>query len=414
MTLPKTELTKVEAPAGLTFEEAMKKATELRPRLIAEQAATEARSYPSEDLHLTFANAGFYHLLRPKTFGGYEFTVPEFMAVMREIARGCMSTAWCLTLGSGHNLQVASWWPEEVQREVFETNHGYFAAAMVGAPGGKMRRASGGWVLNGTHKYSSGTPYATHFTGHEFIDTGAEGPPGPLSLFIARREDWEMLDDWGDTLGLKGSGSQSVRFVDALVPTDWVLEGQAQYAIDVTGGTPGLRMHGNPMYGAPGLGFFCNELAHLTIGAAWSALDEYEELMMTKTTIRPPVTLRVNDPDYQRWFALAYTKLAAAEAVAERASQLIMEFSQEAAEGGTPFSRERDIFVNQLSREGLTMAWKTVEDLLMQTVGSSATTNGTRMERIWRDLTMSWGHVNTIFRDLMARDYARERFAVGT
>jgi hypothetical protein len=27
---------------------------------------------------------------------------------------------------------------------------------------------------------------------------------------------------------------------------------------------------------------------------------------------------------------------------------------------------------------------------------------------------MSWGHVNTIFRDLMARDYARERFAVGT
>jgi len=50
----------------------------------------------------------------------------------------------------------------------------------------------------------------------------------------------------------------------------------------------------------------------------------------------------------------------------------------------------------------------------MQTVGSSATTNGTRMERIWRDLTMSWGHVNTIFRDLMARDYARERFAVGS
>jgi 3-hydroxy-9,10-secoandrosta-1,3,5(10)-triene-9,17-dione monooxygenase len=54
--------------------------------------------------------AGFYHLTRPRTWGGYEFSLPDFLRVMREIARADMGTAWCLTLASGHNLQVASYW----------------------------------------------------------------------------------------------------------------------------------------------------------------------------------------------------------------------------------------------------------------------------------------------------------------
>ena len=30
------------------------------------------------------------------------------------------------------------------------------------------------------------------------------GEPPPQLLFIAPRGEWEMLDDWGDMLGLKG------------------------------------------------------------------------------------------------------------------------------------------------------------------------------------------------------------------
>jgi 3-hydroxy-9,10-secoandrosta-1,3,5(10)-triene-9,17-dione monooxygenase len=393
------------APLAVPPADAVAAARELRPRLIEEQADTERRTFHSPEMHETFLSLGYYHMLRPKTFGGYEYTIPEFMAVIRELARGCMSTAWCLCLASGHNLQVASWWPEHVQAEVFDGP--YFAAPMVGAPGGKMHAAEDGWLIDSTHAYASGIPYATHFTGHALQFSG-DGPP-QLSLFLIARDQIEILDDWGHTLGLKGSGSHSVRIDGALVPDDWVLSGQAQYSIDVLPGTPGLRMHGNPMYGAPGLGFFCNELAHLTIGGAWAALDEYEALMPVKKIGRPPFPARIDHTDFQTWYGLAVVRLAAAEAIADRASQLIMDFADEAANGGRAFDAERDMFVNQLSREALTMAWKTVEDILVRTVGSSATAEGARMERIWRDLTMAWGHLNTSLRDIIARDFALAR-----
>lgn len=393
------------APDAVPFEDALAAARDLRPQLIDEQAETEQRTFHSPEMHDVFLALGYYHMLRPKTFGGYEYTVPEFMAVIRELARGCMSTAWCVCLASGHNLQVASWWPESVQEEVFSGP--YFAAPMVGAPGGTMRARDGGWDVESSHPYASGIPYATHFTGHA-LQPAASGPP-QLSLFMVSRDQVEILDDWGHTLGLKGSGSHTVRVDGAIVPDAWVLSGQAQYNINVIEGTPGLRMHGNPMYGAPGLGFFCNELAHLTIGGAWAALDEYEALMPVKRVGRPPFPTRIDHTDFQTWYGTAVVRLAGAEAIADRASQLIMDYADEAAHGGRPFDAERDMFINQLSREALTLAWKTVEDTLVRTVGSSATSEGARMERIWRDLTMAWGHLNTSLRDIIARDYALAR-----
>ena len=37
------------------------------------------------------------------------------------------------------------------------------------------------------------------------------GPPGQMLLFVVPRSQWRMLDDWGDTLGLRGSGSHSIQ-----------------------------------------------------------------------------------------------------------------------------------------------------------------------------------------------------------
>ena len=47
-----------------------------------------------------------------------------------------------------------------------------------------------------------------------------------------------MLDDWGDTLGLRGSGSHSIRIERARVPAHLVLEGQWLVDTDTTQ-TPG-------------------------------------------------------------------------------------------------------------------------------------------------------------------------------
>lgn len=83
------------APATLTAAQVLDAAVAMRPQLIEQAAETEARPFHSEDLHLQFVEDGFYHMLRPK-FGGYEFSVAKFSAVIRELARGDMATAWCL------------------------------------------------------------------------------------------------------------------------------------------------------------------------------------------------------------------------------------------------------------------------------------------------------------------------------
>ncbi|RZL84234.1 MAG: hydroxylase [Rhodococcus sp. (in: high G+C Gram-positive bacteria)] len=403
MAVPSIDVKTSNAPATLTPADALTSAVALRPQLVAEAPEGEARTFHSEELHLEFVERGFYHLLRPKMFGGYEFGVRDFMAVIRELARGDMGAAWCLCLASGHNLQFASWWPESAQREVF--GDGHFAAAMTSAPGGTMRRGdSGDWIVNGTFPYASGGPYSTHFMGHVFAETAEQSKQ--LSTFIIPRSDFTIRDDWGKTLGLKGSGSHTLDVREVSVSAHFVLEGKAQVDMNVDNGTPGLELHRNPLYAGRGIGFFGLELASLAVGGVHAALDEYETILRTKKTPMPPFTLRSENSRYQTWYSDAVNALAAADATLDRAADLFLEYSTRGAEGGKPFDQADDLYVGRLAVHAQNVVWRALEGIIMRTAGSSAATNGSRLERIWRDSTMVLSHQNSIVQDFIGADYA--------
>jgi 3-hydroxy-9,10-secoandrosta-1,3,5(10)-triene-9,17-dione monooxygenase len=78
--------------------------------------------------------AGFYHLYIPRRYGGYEFDVPTYVGVVQEIARGCVSTAWCMGSAMNHALMVGSWWPQEAQDEIFAGGD-FRCASVAGHPG---------------------------------------------------------------------------------------------------------------------------------------------------------------------------------------------------------------------------------------------------------------------------------------
>ena len=98
---------------GLTPDELIARAIALRPELIEHQADAEARAFYSEEMHQKFLDAGFYRTYVPRRYGGYEFDVKTMTRLQLELARGDVSTAWCVGLASNHALQVASWFPEE-------------------------------------------------------------------------------------------------------------------------------------------------------------------------------------------------------------------------------------------------------------------------------------------------------------
>jgi len=389
-------------PSSLTLDEALDSARRIGEQVLAEAELTERNSRHSPELHQAFLDAGFYHLLRPRTWGGYEFSLPDFLRVMREIARADMGTAWCLTLASGHNLQVASYWSEQAQQQLFAGD--YFAAPMTSAPAGTLTRVDGGFLVDGVHRYASGVPYATHFSGHSFHDDR----PGVISNFIAPRDSYEILDDWGGTLGLRGSGSNSVRFDKAFIPQEFVLEGVSQLAIDPATQAPGRALHGNPMYGAPGIGFFSLELNSLALGAALALFDEYDAQMTVRKTINPPFVLRSEDTFFQWRYGQARAKLDAAVGTMDHAGQL---FDQALVDStSAPYSRAADVRVAMAAGQSAQLLWTAVNEHLFKTIGSSAVVAGSRSERIWRDLSQWWSHLNTALMDPVFALYTQTHF----
>ena len=392
----------------VTGDELVARADELRPRLVELQAETEARTYYSEEIHQAFLEARFYDVLGPKRYGGLELDLGTFWRLGMALARGCPSTAWCLCLPAGHALQTGMLFPEDVQAELFG---GLYICPAVAAPAGSAKRIEGGWELTSTHPYSSGAPYATHYMGQTFAAPEQEGGPPQMLLFVAPRESWTMLDDWGDTLGLKGSGSHSVRFEQAFIPERFVLENTWLVDTDVTG-TPGAAIHGNSMYAGRTLAYFEGSLAAIMIGAAKGALDEYEELLRTRKTQRPPIVTRSEDPDYQRWYGLAVGRVGAAEAILLQVAEQWHEACRRSVEDGVPFTREEDLRLNMVAREALTLAWEAMQGEIFRTAGSSAARAGQRIERIFRDMSIGWGHFGQIVRDWTAREWSREHFGL--
>jgi len=399
---------RIEPPEpDLTPDEMVARAIGLRDRLIADQAATEKRTYYSPEMHEAFLNAGFYHLYVPRRYGGYEFDVPTYVRVVQEIARGCVSTAWCAGLAMNHALMVGSWWPPEAQDEIFAG--GDFRCSSVAAPVGRAARTDGGWEINGQVAFASGTPYSTFYMGQAILPApagaSAEDMP-PQLLFVAPRSEWEMLDDWGDMLGLKGSGSQSIRFQGTRIPLSWGFEG-TMLDVEVGGGTPGSRLHGNPMYSGRAVSIFTISLAAVTIGAAYNALDEYERLMRERKTPLPPFIPRIKDPEYQRWYGRALTHIATAEAAVHNAAERHMELCRRNVEDGVPYTFGDDMLLAGIAREAILMCWRVIDEDIWQTVGASVARDGERTTRVFRDMAVAAAHRNLQLRDTFYGDIGR-------
>ncbi|GAA2053464.1 acyl-CoA dehydrogenase family protein [Catenulispora yoronensis] len=396
----------------------IERARAMVPALVARQHETEQRSYYAEDTHQAFRDAGFYRVTVPKRYGGYEFGFDTFLQIVMTLTRACASTGWMYCLGAAHSLFVGSMFGEKAQAEVFSA--GDFIAPLVNAPHGTARRAEdGGWILDGVWRYCSGAPYATHLIGNTVIvdedgEAGGEdgedgeqvGPPRQL-LFIAPRDQWEMLDDWGGQLGLKGSGSHSIRITGGRIPEHFGIEVNFE-EISVTEGTPGRDLHEHPQYGGAPASSMALEGGHIAVGMCQGALDAYTELMFTRTTILPPFGPRAEDPDFLLWYGKASGMIDAAETLVLAASRRWQEL---AAQPVGAFTAEEDLRIAIAVREAADLAWRAVDEILQPTAGSPSVREGTRLERVWRDLSTGRTHVSSavLLTTLANRVYAQLR-----
>ena len=188
----------------VSTEELVARAAGLREQLHAESDAAEERGGYSPEMHQAFVDAGFYRMLQPRMFGGYEMDLADYFRVIIEIGRGDPQTGWALCLAAGHAFQIGAFFSEPAQTEIFGIE-GDVVIPSRAVPGGTATRVDGGWQVDGTWDYCSGATYATHALLLALTPQPA-GPP-ERRMVVLPRSDFEILDDWGGgrTLGLGGT-----------------------------------------------------------------------------------------------------------------------------------------------------------------------------------------------------------------
>lgn len=367
---------------SLTPSDMVALATKLRPLLRENQADTEKRGRYSPAIHNEIAKAGLYRMLQPRRFGGYESDLVSYVKAMIEISRGDPSAGWHLSIASGHPLVVAQGYSEQAQAEIF--GDGHFVAPMSGAAmGATIEKADGGYVVNGKFGFASGIPYATHFMG--FLPDPTATEPVALTFVIPKGDGYTMLEDWGDLIGLRGSGSNSVIVNNAFVP-DHLISRPSVLETVGAGGNHGYKIHGNPLFATPFLVLAALEFGCVQVGAGRAALDEFEQIISQRKVLggieMPP---RYQDKDFQRFYGTALAKVDAANAVVLQVADAISEAVVNAIDGGDPVLPEAELrHYGQMA-----MVWQLVweaGELLFRASSSSGSRDGQRMQRYWRDL----------------------------
>ena len=378
----------------LTPATIVERATQLTPAIRAAQDEDDARGCHSPAMDQDFRKAGFYRILQPKLFGGYEFDYPTFYRTMLQVARGNPGVAWCLALSATHGSLIASHWPERAQYELFGSTGDFIAPHRVGAITSSCERAEGGYVVDGIWNYCSGIPYATHFVGNVVL---RENDKSRILIFVMPRAQLRMLDDWGGdaTLGMRASGSNSVEIKKTFIPEHLVIPAKpALWANEpMDDGTHGTRLHRNPMYLGRFIGPYHMSLVMPVLGAARAALDEFEENVVTRPTYHPPIMPRREHFDTQRPFGYALMLTDSAEALLMTAAETYMQYCRRWGDDRTPISLEDNVRLYGMVLTAGRLASEAVEHLF-HNASSAASKRGQRLERYFRDVAMYRQHMS--------------------
>ena len=250
--------------AGLLLERARAMVPALKTR---SDAAAAARQLPTETVQ-EMQDAGFFRVLQPLRWGGYEMDPLTFFEIQMALAEGCMSTAWVYGVLGVHPFQLALF-DVRAQEDVW----GRDASTLVSSsyqPVGKVERVTEGFLLSGRWGFSSGCQHCDWVLLGAFVPPAEPDGAPDMRTFLVPRQDYQINEDW-NVFGLQATGSHSIVVDRAFVP-----EYRTHRAIDGFMGTnPGQSINDSMLYKLPWAQVFVRAVSSSAIGALQGALDAY-------------------------------------------------------------------------------------------------------------------------------------------
>lgn len=239
---------------------------------------------------------GFFQMLQPRAWGGYESLPLETFEVTSTLAEADPSVAWVLGVLGIHAFHLAMF-PQEAQHEVWGKN----PKTLISSPyaPGKARRVPGGFRLSGRWSFSSGGEHCDW----TFLGASVEGeaagsrPPGMAThTLLLPRKDYQIVKNWS-VYGLRATGSNDVVVEDAFVPEHRSLA----WGLVEANQAPGLVEHQSLLYKIPFFQIFSRATpTPCAIGALKGMSEEFISYCSTRKTTMgqvaskdPAVTLAV-------------------------------------------------------------------------------------------------------------------------
>jgi 3-hydroxy-9,10-secoandrosta-1,3,5(10)-triene-9,17-dione monooxygenase len=359
-------------------EELVRRARAMLPALKARQAEAYAlRKMPAETMREMVA-AGFFRILQPRRYGGFEMDPQVFFDVQMTLAEACMSTAWVLGVVGCHPYQIALF-DDRAQAEVWGSNPDTLVSSSY-QPVGKVEVVEGGFRLSGRWGFSSGCEYCDWVLLGSLIFS-KDGPP-EMRTFLVPRKDYKILDNW-HTFGLQATGSQDIVVENAFVP-----DYRTHKAIDgFMCANPGQAVNTGPLYKLPWAQVFVRSVSTAAIGATQGALNAFTDIGKKRVSTN---TGKATKQDMSAILAAARTQ----SAIDEMKTLLYRNFDEMMAAmraGGELSLEQRVRYRYQSSQIGRRCA--DLIDELMPLLGGRAIYTDSPIIRFWLDANAARAHV---------------------
>jgi len=361
--------------------ELVARARAMAPALRARAAGAEAARRIPDETMAEFKAAGFFRVLQPRRWGGYEMDPQVFFDIQMALAEACVSSAWVYGVVGVHNYQLGLF-DDRAQTEVWgEDNEIRISSSYQ--PVGKVERVEGGFLLSGHWGFSSGSEHCDWvFLGA--IIPPAEGVAGPpdMRTFLLPRADYRIEDAW-HVFGLKATGSQDIVVERAFVP-----EYRTHKAIDgFLCKNPGQAENNGPLFTLPWAQIFVRSVSTAAIGGARGALAAFLDITKTRVSSN---TGKVSATDHSvlAHAAKTHAQLDELEVVLAHSFDAMMA----AARAGQPIPIPDRIKYRYQSSTVVRRCAALVDEM-MPLMGGRAIYNSSPLVRYWLDLNAARAHV---------------------
>lgn len=315
---------------------------------------------------------GFFRLLQPKRFDGFEADPIDFYTAVRDIAGACGSTGWVCSVLGVHPWQIALF-ADEAQQAVWGEDTNVRASSSY-APTGKAVQTEGGFNLSGRWSFSSGCGHATWVLLGGLV-FNAEGQIVDFRTFLIPRDKYEIVDVW-NVVGLAGTGSNDIVVEETFVPEAFTL------SMSDTGRCygPGQAQNPSDLYKLPFHSLFTSTIATPIIGMAKGAYTDHVEMQQKRVRAAYLGEKASLDPFAAVRIAKASSEIDAAWALLV---QNIREEQEHVANGESiPIPLRLRVRRDQVL--GTARAIGAI-DSLFEASGGRALATGTALQRAWRD-----------------------------